>query len=439
MGARTIRWTRRFRAAAAAALLLSTAAAGGGAPPSPERPDPPAVGSVPVGLGLAGLVNSGASVAAAGSRVVVAWAARSESQADVYAALSRDGGSSFEAPIRVNDLPGDARVSGEQAPRVVLDEAMQVAWVSRQDGMSVIRTARSRPGDRSFAPAKTVHAAGLTGARGWASLAEGGDGAVHVAWLDGRGEAPSPRSSPRPAEAAGAHNHRTPMRQDLFQAVWRADGTHDEARVATNVCFCCKTAVGTGPDGSVYVAWRHIYAPNLRDIGVARSVDGGRTFSAPVRVSEDGWAIDGCPDDGPSIGIDARGVVHVVWPTLVPGGGGKGIFYSYSLDGGRSFAPRLRLDEGLGGAAHPQMAVAGGRVVVVWDQGGVGARRVSLREIVGDPQAAAWSPRMGAATTLSNEAAAVYPAVAATAAGTVVAWTEESAAGSVIRVRRGLR
>jgi hypothetical protein len=185
------------------------------------------------------------------------------------------------------------------------------------------------------------------------------------------------------------------------------------------------------------VAWRHIYPPNLRDIAVARSTDGGRTFSAPVRVSEDGWAIDGCPDDGPSIAIDSSGVLHVAWPTLVAASGSKGIFYSYSRDGGQTFAPRTRLDEEGGGAAHPQLSVADGRVVVAWDQGGGGSRRVLLREVIGG--SGTESPRLGPARVLSGEAAAVYPSVVATSAGTVVAWTEEMGTGSGIRVRRTAR
>jgi hypothetical protein len=66
-----------------------------------------------------------------------------------------------------------------------------------------------------------------------------------------------------------------------------------ESPVAANVCFCCKTSVTTGPRGVVYVAWRHIYPVNLRDMAVASSTDGGRTFSQPVRVSEDGWQLGG--------------------------------------------------------------------------------------------------------------------------------------------------
>ena len=223
------------------------------------------------------------------------------------------------------------------------------------------------------------------------------------------------------------------MRQDIFQAVWRPDGTRDEARLASDVCFCCKTAVATGADGSVYVAWRHIFPPNLRDMAVARSSDGGRTFGAPVRVSEDGWALDACPDDGPAIAVDARGLLHMAWPTLV--GEAKGIFYSYSADGGRTFAPRLRLDDGSGPAAHPQITVAGDRVAVVWDQGSA-PRRAYLREI--SSAAKSWAPKLGTAVTLSGEAA-VYPVVAATPSALVAAWTAETPAGSEVRVRRLVR
>lgn len=409
---------RRAGAAAAAALILGAAGFGSGSSADGVR------------LGVPGAVNNSVSLAAAGSEVVIAWAARAATATDVYAAWSRDGGAAFGEPVRVNDIAGDARVSGEQAPRIALGASTEVVWVSRQDGASVVRAAKVRTGERRFEPATTVHAQGLTGARGWASLAVDKNAAVHVAWLDGR----NAQAEPAGAAATGHAGHKG-MRQDLFQAVVSPDGTRSETRVATDVCFCCKTSVATALDGSVYLAWRHIYPPNLRDMAVARSTDGGRTFSAPVRVSEDGWALDGCPDDGPSIAVDARGAVHIAWPTLVPGSAsGKGIFYSYSQDGGRTFAARVRLDEGTG-SAHPQLAVGGNRVVVVWDQSD-GQRRIHTRTISSDPKAAAWTPVLGPPSILSAERPSVYPAVAITPAATVVAWTEEAQAGSEIRVRR---
>jgi hypothetical protein len=131
---------------------------------------------------------------------------------------------------------------------------------------------------------------------------------------------------------------------------------------------------------------------------------GGRTFATPVRVNEDGWAIDGCPDDGPSIAVDAGGVLHIVWPTLVPGtASGKGILCSYSSDGGRTFASRVRLDDGPAAAAHPQLAVGGDRVVVAWDQQDPESRRIHARTITSGSKAAAWGPVPGPPAVLSVE------------------------------------
>jgi hypothetical protein len=287
----------------------------------------------------------------------------------------------------------------------------------------VVRAAAWREGAPGFGPAATVHASGLKGARGWASVASGPDGAVHVSWLDGRANPP--------ADAKSHDGGRRSMRQDLYQSVRRADGTSDETEVAADVCFCCKTTTAVGPDGAVYVAWRHIFPPNVRDIAVARSDDGGRTFGEPVRLSEDGWAIDACPDDGPSMAVDAGNVVHVAWPTQVSPSDGKGIFYTSSADRGRSFARRARVDDASGQPAHPQLAVRAGVAAVVWDESaGGGPRRVRMREV--GPNAS-----RAAVETLSAEAAAAtYPAVAVTDDGLVVAWTQETGTSSEVRVRR---
>src|SRR5690606_7335525 len=69
--------------------------------------------------------------------------------------------------------------------------------------------------------------------------------------------------------------------------------------VAHNTCQCCRTAVVVDEQGSIHFAWRHIYDDNIRDIAFASSHDEGRTFSEPVRVHTDGWRIEGCPHSGP--------------------------------------------------------------------------------------------------------------------------------------------
>ena len=385
--------------------------------------------------------GSGVSLAADGHRVAAAWAETREGHTDVYAALSDNDGESFGSAVRVNDIEGDARVSGEQPPRIALGRDVVVVWASRANESSRIRMARSTDAGKTFLPAVTLHQEGLTGARGWQSVAIGPDAVIHALWLDGRH-----------AGTAMAHHHDSTgakampeaaasPRQDIMHASWSANGSTSETEVAPFVCFCCKTSIAFGPDKSVYAAWRHIYPTSMRDIAVARSTDGGRTFDTPTRVSLDNWQLSGCPDDGPAMVVDAANVIHVVWPTLVPGTTpSKGIFYAYSTDSGKSFSARQRLDDPQAtSAAHPAIALDGRDVVVVWDElSPAKERRVRLRRL-SQSDSAAWAPESSTGLLVNAEGPASYPSVAVAGGKIVVAWAGEGASHSDVRVRRVLR
>jgi hypothetical protein len=216
----------------------------------------------------------------------------------------------------------------------------------------------------------------------------------------------------------------------------RLDGSDAPRPLTGGVCYCCKTAVAAGLDGSLYAAWRHVYPGNIRDIAFTVSRDNGRTFATPIRVSDDRWILDGCPENGPAMAVDGRNRVHLVWPTLVSGStpGSEptlALFYSAS-DDGRQFAPRERIPtEGL--PRHPQIAIdARGSVVAIWDEQVKGARRV----VLGRAGVNGRGPVRFTREVLGDAGAAVYPVVAAVETGVAVAWTSGPAEGSVIRVAR---
>ena len=217
--------------------------------------------------------------------------------------------------------------------------------------------------------------------------------------------------------------------------VARLDGAAPVA-VTGGVCYCCKTALaadGHGTPGKLYVAWRHVYPGNLRDIAFSTSRDGGRTFDAPVRVSEDQWAIAGCPDDGPAMGVDGTGRAHVVWPTVITEGGEmvKTLFHASTPDG-RRFTARQRIPAE-GQANHPQIAVASdGSPIVVWDESGHGRRRVAFaRGIV-----AADGAMRFVRETVPDTQPAMYPMAVVVPDGVLVAWTSGEPAASVIRLAK---
>ncbi len=377
-------------------------------------------------LAVPGRTNTDVSIQASGEFVAVVWAASAPSGAtDIYSAASVDGGRTFAAPVRVNDVDGDARVTGEQPPRVALTSrggkppSVIVVWTTKGPSGTKLLQARSEDGGRTFGRSAIVPGADAAGNRGWESLTATASGAVDAVWLDHR-------------EMSGHDSHMSPQQSKLYFA--SLDGSAPPRALTGGVCYCCKTAVATAPDGSIYAAWRHVYPGNVRDIAFTSSRDGGRTFAPPIRVSEDHWILDGCPDDGPAISVDRQNRVHIVWPTLVEGKDNEptiALFHAMAADG-RQFTPRQPLPtEGL--PHHPQIAIgAGGALAFAWDELKDGVRHAVVDVATLDGRG---KPVFGPRIVVAGMPA-IYPAIAAVPDGVVAAWTSGAPASSVISVER---
>jgi hypothetical protein len=393
-------------------------------------------------LGVAGAVNATPSVTVDGRTIAAVWTASKEGVANVYVAMSTDAGATFSEPRRVNDVDGDATANNEQPPRVTLSgsgstRAVTVLWSKRNEGpqrtrRDAIRMARSVDGGRTFAPAAFTHDSALSGARGWESLTVEPGGRVHAVWLDGR-------DAERKMGEAAAHSgmaHKGQPPQDIYHGTITADGRVVESVIATGVCFCCKTAVAVDTRGAVYAAWRHIFPGSMRDIAFARSTDGGRHFGPLVRVSEDKWELNGCPEDGPTLAVDQTGTIHIAWATVVNEGEPlKALFYATSRDG-KTFSPRARVRvDAEATPGHPQLTLTPeGGAAIVWDELIAGVRRVSFTRV---SRAGVFQP----VQTLSGSEAASNPVIVRSEGNIVVAWTSRSAAAkpgdpAVIKIRR---
>jgi hypothetical protein len=415
--------------------------------------------NAPIELGVKGRGNATPTIAADGMFVAVTWGGTQPSGAtDVFAAVSRDGGRAFAPPVRVNNLEGDARLNGEQPPHVALvpraghEPAIVIVWTTKGANGTKLLQSRSDDGGRSFAPGALVPGSDAAGNRGWEAIAVEPGGRVDAVWLDHREMAKDA------SMAASHHDHASADKPDgvamaqqskLFFA--SLDGTAAPHAVTGGVCYCCKTALVGGAGGaagsSIYAAWRHVYPGNLRDMAFTVSRDGGRTFAPPVRVSEDRWMLEGCPDDGPSMVVDARKRIHIVWPTLINQTDSSpraprsprldvaepviALFYAMSVDG-KSFTARERIPtEGM--PHHPRVAVGpDGALTVAWDEAADGSRRIAVAHGMAD---AAGHPRFRR-DVLTTSGAAIYPALAVTADASVVAWTSGASATASIQVAR---
>jgi hypothetical protein len=215
---------------------------------------------------------------------------------------------------------------------------------------------------------------------------------------------------------------------------YRSDASGSvEREIAESVCYCCKTALAAGTQGRLYAAWRAVYAGSIRDIAATTSSDDGRTFAEPSRVSHDNWQIAGCPDDGPALAVDASGIVHIVWPTLLGGADpAAALFYATSHDG-RAYSARVRVPT-LGGSkpTHPQIAMTtDGRAMLAWDEVPAGGVRTAAVSIVGT---SGGEPMPGTAVPLNDGERAAYPVLVTTGRGVLAAWTSGDASSSTIAV-----
>lgn len=143
-------------------------------------------------------------------------------------------------------------------------------------------------------------------------------------------------------------------------------------------------AISLGPQilldsGKVHVVW-YDQVEGAPDIYMATSINGGRSFQEPIRISgaEDEAGAGVFWSGNPKVALDpANGDIHVVWEDTR--NGRQDIFAAVSNDEGRTFGPQKRIDKGDDPGSNfsfsPQIGVDGGNVYVVWHDSRAGDGR----------------------------------------------------------------
>jgi hypothetical protein len=344
---------------------------------------------------------SGAAVAVASDGVpVVAWATQEGADNVLYAARAGHG-----TPVRVNP-PATSVDSLHQAPGLVAGPQgeLYVSWSSRRPvpvgGLfaSDLRLSRSLDGGKTWDGHLRVSDDAPT-SHSFEGLAVTRDGTVIVAWIE-----------QRDGKAATV----------VARVGDQGTRVSDPVRLDTEeTCVCCRIDVVAGPGDGVAVLWRKVFPGNVRDMVLAASRDGGRTFGAPAPVHADGWKIAACPHRGGSVATDARGRLYSVWYT--EGTQGRpDLLFATSVDGRRFSAPR-RLHTAAGSVPdQARLAVdASGRGVVVWEDLTAVRRRVVMRTTVDGGRT------LSPPQTLTQAVKAFAPEVAVAPGGFVIVWHEE--------------
>ncbi len=345
------------------------------------------------------------------------YASPGERGADLYFTTSNDVGETWTDPQRINHVPGEVSDHGENSAQLFLspDEMTLYAFWNARDpknpGASHVRFSKGGAMMTTWSPAVTVDDDPGPNSHGFQGAAVGPDGTLYAAWLDGR-EKEAAKTGDYTAGASAVY---------LTRSVDGGKTWSKNARIAADVCPCCRPAFGfTG--GRVVIAWRGVETGDIRDIFTAVSADSGATWSKPKATSRDNWKIKGCPHVGPSLAA-VGDKLHMVWFSEA---GGKPSIYSTSTTNGSDFSARKLLSEGTTDPTHPFPAAGEGRLAVAFqardarEADSWGKMRVYYRELLPN---GTLSPLVKA--RVPKEGAVTYPSLAIGMSGrTFLAWTE---------------
>ncbi len=262
---------------------------------------------------------------------------------DLYLRKSVDGGKTFSEPVRVNDKEGDVTFIGSAPPHMKVgpDGEVYVLWTKSESspqieaagfewGVASLRFAYSKDGGETFSPAVNIAQNEPLADRNFESFTVSPNGTIYVGWLDLQGMGATDGSPVKVARSIDGGRTFEPS-----------------AVVADSrpVCPCCSVNLASDSDNSLYVSWRKVFnvppgedpdsALGPRDMVIARSTNGGHSFSVPHKISDDNFLVNQCVHVGAPLAFDSKGNLHVVWYTGKEGA--PGIYYAVSSDKGQTF------------------------------------------------------------------------------------------------------
>src|SRR2546427_595239 len=248
--------------------------------------------------------------------IYIAWTDSRTGNNDVFFSKSTDGGLSFSANVRVNDVTTNSQSEPALAVDPVNPHLVHVVWTDTRSGVfgPDIFYANSTDGGLSFNPSARVNNDAGPSEQGVPAIAVALNEDVYVVWRDPRTPAKGPdiyfsKSSDRGATWTPSFNINddsgSAMQQDPTIAV---DGA-----------------------GNIYVAWTDFRNANTQpDIYATRSTNAGASFAANVKVNDDLGAVT---QWGPSLAANGGKIVTVWADSRTSGSTSWDIYDSSSTDG----------------------------------------------------------------------------------------------------------
>jgi hypothetical protein len=294
-------------------------------------------------------------VAAADGRLLLSWIEAGSAGTHALRFASFDG-KTWDAPREIA-RGDDWFVNWADTPHVVATEdgALWAHWL-RQSARAAyaydVVLSRSVDGGKAWSLPVTVNEDGTPTEHGFVSLWPQSRGSLGIAWLDGRETA---------GEAHGSHEEHGGGAMTLRVANFDADLRKSaEIELDPRTCDCCQTDAAMTSRGPLLV-YRDRDGDEIRDI-VATRLDRG-AWTLPRKVHDDRWKMPACPVNGPAVAASGM-QAWVAWYTAA--GDRPQVRVARSQDGGDSFSVPVEVDSGMHVQGRVGVAVDGASVWVNW-------------------------------------------------------------------------
>jgi hypothetical protein len=314
-------------------------------------------------------------------------------------------------------------VNAADTPHLAIadDRALWVQYLQRQtNGGYGVRLSTSRSGGMNWSDPIAVNTDDVAAEHGFAALWPAGGDRIGIAWLDGRDAGGEDAHEGMSAgghhddmhDEEHAHAGATALRAATFGPDMQREG---ETVVDARTCDCCSTAIARTDKGMV-LAYRDRSEDDIRDI--ATVAFDGKQWSKPRPVHADGWHMEGCPVNGPSIAANGDSVV-VGWFTGA--NDEPRVQLARSDDGGAHFDDPLVLERGKQVDGRVAVALDGNNAWALWLREEFGGSSLWLARLA--PDLSKERERVKVAALKTRGGAGGYPKIALRDGTAYIVWT----------------